>query len=265
MEAQDYYRILGINNKTGSAEIKEAYRDLAFKYHPDRNKGNPTAAEKMKQINEAYAVLSNPQKRREYDTLRRRFGSSAYHQFRQNYSEQDIFRESDIHQVFEEMARAFGIRGYHDIFKEFYGKGYQTFQARRPGFFFGGFIFSGRLGSGGPLPGQLSAGGGPFAKLARQVFGKITGVIPPDRGKDILDVIYLDPASARAGGPYAYFHRQQSKKLVVKIPPGIKDGQKIRLSGLGENGKGGAAAGDLYLKIRIKQPLLQKLKQYIAR
>ena len=121
MTQKDYYQILSVNKNAASKEIKEAYRKLAFKYHPDRNKENGEAAEKMKIVNEAYAVLSSPEKRREYDALRQQFGSDAYSRFRNNYSQQDIFSGSDINHIFEEMAKAFGLRGSNEIFKEFYG------------------------------------------------------------------------------------------------------------------------------------------------
>ena len=92
----DYYQVLGVPPDSESGKIKQAYRDLAFKYHPDRNTENPAAAEKMKQVNEAYAVLSDTRKRREYDALRQQYGSSARNQFRQQHSEKDIFSGSDI-------------------------------------------------------------------------------------------------------------------------------------------------------------------------
>ena len=110
MPQTDYYEILGVDKTAAPKQLKEAYRKLAFKYHPDRNKGNPQASEKMKQVNEAYAVLSDPSKKSEYDMLRQQFGSSAYSKFRSNYSEQDIFSGSDIHHVFEEMAKGFWIQ-----------------------------------------------------------------------------------------------------------------------------------------------------------
>ena len=88
MEPKDYYQILGVEKNTDTKQIKTAYRELALKYHPDRNRENPEMADKMKAVNEAYAVLSNSTKRKEYDTLRQQFGSSAYHQFRQSYTEQ---------------------------------------------------------------------------------------------------------------------------------------------------------------------------------
>ncbi len=84
MPQRDYYQILGVKKDAGPKEIKEAYRQLAFKYHPDQNKENPESSEEMKSVNEAYAVLSDMAKRHEYDILRQRFGSSAHHQFRSN-------------------------------------------------------------------------------------------------------------------------------------------------------------------------------------
>ena len=141
MSQEDYYQVLGVDQNASETKIKEAYRRLAFKYHPDRNRDNTSAAEMMKKINEAYAVLSNPAKKSEYDNLKSQFGSSAYTHFRNNYSEQDIFSGSDINHIFEEMARSFGFRGSNEIFKEFYGRGYQRFEFKNPGGQTGRFIF----------------------------------------------------------------------------------------------------------------------------
>jgi hypothetical protein len=105
--------------------------------------------------------------------------------------------------------------------------------------------------------------GGNLGNLLRG-FLRFGGVQIPDRGKDIHDVITIQPRHAQQGGPYAYFHRKKSKKLVVQIPPGIKAGQKIRLAGMGEEGGSGASAGDLYLKVSIKKPLLQGIKEVIG-
>ena len=132
MAQEDYYQVLGVDQNATDQQIKEAFRKLAFKYHPDRNKEDPAAVEKMKKVNEAYAVISNPAKKREYDTLKNQFGSSAYTHFRNNYSEQDIFSGSDVNHIFEEMAKTFGLRGSNEIFKEFYGRGYQQFEFKNP-------------------------------------------------------------------------------------------------------------------------------------
>ena len=153
MSQKDYYRILGVDKEAGQQAIKEAYRKLAFQYHPDKNKGDPAATEMMKDINEAYAVLSDPSKRQEYDLLSSRYGANAYDRFRRTYSTEDIFRGSDIDQVFEEFARMFGFRSSRDIFSESYGPQYQRFQFYRTGRYGQGFVYPpGSQGSGGGSP-----------------------------------------------------------------------------------------------------------------
>ncbi len=263
MEQDDFYKILGIGQNAGDKEIKDAYRKLAFTFHPDRNEDNPHAAEKMKKVNEAYAVLSNPEKRRRYDALRRRFGENAYSRFRQNYSERDIFSGSDINAILDEMAKAFGFRGVDEIFREFYGQGYRSFEFKRHGFSAKGFVFQGpvkntKSGKTAPVLPK-----GVLGKLSRLAIEKISGVILPETGADMVDDIYLTPELAKAGGPYPYFHRKRNKKLVVKVPGGMKEGQKIRLPGMGREGKGGGNSGDLYLKINFKKPFLKKIRDVI--
>ena len=122
MSAIDYYKVLGVDKKASDAEIKKAYRKMAMKYHPDHTKGDKSAEEKFKQISEAYAVLSDKEKRKQYDT----FGSTDFHQ---RYSQEDIFRNFD----------------FGDIFKEF-GFGGMNFGGRGGGtrFSFGGSPFGGR-------------------------------------------------------------------------------------------------------------------------
>lgn len=263
MQQTDYYEILGVEKDADTKKIKNAYRELAFQFHPDRNRENPASAEKMKRLNEAYAVLSDPAKRREYDTLRQQFGNSAYSQFRRTHTEQDIFSGSDINHIFDEMTKVFGFRGVDDIFKEFYGQGYHTFEFKRAGFFANGFIFTGPFGgvlrNGTKLPFKNNLG-----KITGRLLEKITGVQIPQNGSDILEGIDLTSEDAAQGGPYPYFHKKRSKKLVVMVPKGIKEGQKIRLSGMGEEGKGGGSAGDLYLKVSIRKPMIQKLKDLIG-
>jgi len=261
MDKIDYYNVLGVEPDVETEKIKTAYRDLAFKYHPDRNQDNPAAAEKMKQVNEAYAVLSDPGKRRAYDALRDQYGHAAHDRFRKTYSEQDIFTGSDIHQIFEEMARSFGFRGSDEVFKEFYGKGFRTFQYRRPGIFGGGFFFFGP--GGGVGKGKMPLGGGPLAMLAGQIFKKLAQASAPDKGRDLIETITLDAETAEKGGPYAFYHKRADKKLIVKIPPLVRSGQKIRLSGLGHPGKGGGPPGDLFLKVQVSKPLLERLKSLI--
>jgi DnaJ-class molecular chaperone len=264
MSQNDYYQILGIDQKASPRQIKDSFRKLAFKYHPDRNRENPTAAEKMKRVNEAYAVLSDPAKRREYDAMRHQFGSSAYSQFRQNYSEQDIFSGSDVNQILEQMARAFGLRGFDEIFKEFYGQGYRHYEFRKPGFFAKSYYFKGPRQSRGVNSSGLPLQGS-IGKFTRFFLKQFSGIELPENGADHKDTIWLSPELARQGGPYAYYLRKKNKKLVVKIPSGIKPNQQIRLAGMGEDGKSGGKAGDLYLKVRIRKPLLERLKDLLSK
>lgn len=266
MEQRDYYRILGVEKNAPAKKIKEAYRTLALKYHPDRNNSDPRAAEQMKAVNEAYAVLSNPEKRQAYDTLHDQFGSSAYSHFRKNYTDQDIFSGSDINRILEEMARSFGFRGFDDIFKEFYGKKYQSFDFKKQGFSMRGFVFQGYLNRQGK--GRINSGGiapgGTLGKFTRNLIGKLSGVKIPEKGADIHEILRIPSLQAMQGGPYAYYLKKKSKKLIVKIPQGIRDGQRIRLKNMGENGRAGGENGDLYLKIIIKKKLFGKIKTAVA-
>lgn len=95
--ADDYYNILGISKSASDAEIKKAYRKLAMKYHPDKTKGNKELEDKFKKISEAYAVLSDPEKRKQYDT----YGSAD---FQQRYSQEDIFRNFDLGDILKEFG-----------------------------------------------------------------------------------------------------------------------------------------------------------------
>ena len=257
MSQDDYYTALGVTPNASNREIKEAYRKLAFQHHPDRNRENPAAAETMKRINEAYAVLSNPAKRREYDALRQHFGSSAYNRYRTAHSEEDIFNGSDINAVFEEMARAFGFRGFDEIFRDFYGQAYQQFEFKRTGISMRAAIFGALPHSPGKRKGRSTAG--PLGRIARFALRKLSGIDLPANGGAIYDRIHLEPGFAATGGPYAYYLRQRSKKLVVQIPPGVREGQCIRLVGMGHEGKAGGRNGDLLLEVRLRRPLLQRL------
>lgn len=273
MNQKDYYDILDIDRDASQQTIKEAYRKLAFQYHPDRNKGDPAATDKMKDLNEAYAVLSDVSKRKEYDLLRSQYGSFAYERFKQSHTTDDIFRGSDVNQIFEEFARTFGFRSFGDIFRESYGPGYQSFEFRRPGMFGRGFIFypGGRRSVGEqskqdsqvqmpelPFPGVLG-------KVIKFFLKKVTGLELPERGKDWHDTVNLSPEKARDGAEVRYSYKKWGgpKDLMVKIPPKVRDGQQIRLRRMGSPGKAGGERGDLYLQVRIRRSLTQRLKGLI--
>lgn len=261
MEQKDYYQILGLEKDAGEKQIRDAYRRLALLNHPDRNKDNPGAAERMKEINESYAVLSDPRKRREYDALRQTYGSSAYNQFRRTYSDQDIFKDSDIQQIFEELSRAFGFRGFDDVFRESYGAGYRTFEFRRPGVF--GRVIIGGFGSGQGA-GRNAAIGGYLGRLIQYGLKKKWGIELPARGRDLKDFTVLSSDVARLGGKIQYVHKITGRKLLITIPPNTREGRQLRLKGMGEDGRAGGEAGDLYLTVHIKTSLIRKVKDFIS-
>lgn len=263
MAPHDYYQILGVEPDADAKKIKEAFRGMAFSHHPDRNENKADSADMMKRINEAYAVLSNPSKRSEYDALRNRFGDHAYGQFRNTYSEHEIFKDSDVQQIFEEVARSFGLRGLDSLFGDFTGSGYKHVAFKRHGLHGRGFIYRGGFGKRG---GSAMSGGAPpgMGRLARYLFRKIGGMSLPEAGEDMHDIIWLTPEFASSGGSYPYYHHRRSKKLVVTIPAGTKDGQQIRLARMGADGKNGGSAGDLYLKVKVKKPFLKKARDLIA-
>jgi DnaJ-class molecular chaperone len=266
MSQKDYYRVLDVEKEASPQKIKEVYRRLAFEYHPDRNSETPSGAERMKEINEAYAVLSDPKKRMDYDTFHEQYGPDGYDRFKQRYSEQDIFKGSDINQIFEEMARSFGFRSFEEVFKESYGRGYRTFKFQRSGASGRGFIFFGpRLGRNKPqeIPISSDMFPGTFGKFIKYLTKKILRMNEPERGKDLCDVLYLNPRQAFEGARGKYLHRRRSKELIVTVPPGMKEGQKIRLKGMGAAGKEGGEPGDLYLKVKIKRPLLERVKTFL--
>ena len=268
MDNGDYYEILGVDESADSSAIKDAYRKLALKYHPDRNGGNTQAAEKMKAINEAYAVLSHPHKRQEYDTMKHRYGSSAYTHFRHNYSEQDIFSGSDIDRIFEELSRSFGLRGFDEIFREARANGTHAFKFYRNGAAGHGYIFTsgfgGRTNDGKGKPSLRFPPKGLLGKVAQYAFKALSGLEVHNKGKDIVDIIRLSPHKAHTGGPHEYTNWRRNKKIVIRIPPNIREGQKIRITGQGEEGISGAEAGDLYLKVHIKKPIFDRLATMIS-
>ena len=103
-----------------------------------------------------------------------------------------------------------------------------------------------------------------MGKLFKALLGFSGNPAITQKGKDIYDTIYIQPHHALSGGPFAYFHRKKSKKLIVKIPPRIKSGQKIRLTGMGEDGKGGGNAGDLLITVNVRTSIKDNIKKLIG-
>jgi curved DNA-binding protein len=257
---KDYYQILGVSENARDSEIKSAYRRLAFKYHPDTNPGNEKEAEaKFKRINEAYCVLGDKAKRRQYDAARRgQPVGGGYQGF--SYSQQDIFRGMFAGEAeFAEMQRMFaqaGLRFDRDfVSRVFFGGKGVTFYS------FSGFPQQGayrptsvstyRPGLMERAFSRVAAGLGRF--LLKKVFG--LKFEEPEARKKLDKHLGLEVSRAEAvsGGEIAIAYRRGRKKtkLMVKIPAGVKTGTKVRLKNMGR--VKGKRSGDLYLHVKVKK------------
>jgi len=268
MEKRDYYDVLGVPRGAPKDEIKAAYRKLALQYHPDRNKA-ADAAEKFKEMSEAYAVLSDDEKRAQYNQGGR---AGVY----ERYNAEDIFRGADFESVFRDL----GFGGFGNIFERFFGGlsgvgGFESFAARQTtrgadlaydleisfdeaAHGAAREIDVPRLSECGTCNGTGAAPGSsrrtcPECKGRGQVqhvrgtrfaqFVQIT-TCPKCRGEG--SIIEKPCRNCRGAGL-----ERTRRKLEVKIPPGADEGQSLRLRGEGNAVQGGRA-GDLYVRIHLK-------------
>jgi curved DNA-binding protein len=237
MEYKDYYKILGVEKKASHDEIAKAFKKLARKYHPDLNSGDKGAEEKFKEINEAYEVLKDDEKRKLYDQL----GPNWQHG--QNFQPPPGY---------ENVRFNFGGAGGQGGFGGAGGAGAQDFSD------FFEFIFGGAGGQGG-FGGTSGARSGarPGAGFRGGPYGQSGFGARPRRGNDAEAVLELTLEEAYRGGSKSVTLSERgasgvrSRTLEVTIPARIKDGARIRLTGQGDPGTSGGPAGDLYLKVRI--------------
>lgn len=190
---KSYYKTLGIPKTASEDEIKKAFKKKALQYHPDHNKNDPKAEEKFKDVNEAYAVLKDKKKRKQYD----QFGAEG---FKKRYTQEDIFQGFDINEV----MRGFGFGGGHSP------SGFED-------------IFGGRSRRG-PLKGQ-------------DMMSEIT--------------VTFEEAARGTEKHFTIDRGGRNEDTSVRVPPGISEGKKLRLTGKGFPGAQGGPPGDLYFKVRV--------------
>jgi len=210
---RDYYQTLGVEKTAGADELKSAFRKLARKFHPDTAKDKKMAEEKFKEINEAYEVLGDPEKRKKYDE----FGANWQQGGPPPGWQQPGRGPRGARPGGGGVEFEFGGTGFSDFFEQMFGGG-----GRRGGGGFGGF-------------------GGQEA--------------PPQKGQDVeADIMVTLEEAFHGSTRQISFRRGESGKLetyTVKIPKGIREGQRIRLAGQGESGSAGA--GDLYLQVKFQR------------
>tara|TARA_B100000686_G_scaffold354573_1_gene465522 strand:+ start:5380 stop:6315 length:936 start_codon:yes stop_codon:yes gene_type:complete len=217
--SNNYYQILGVSSSASMDDLKKAYRKKAMDYHPDRNKDDPKAEEMFKQVSEAYAVLSDKEKRKQYDM----FGSEG---FRKRFSQEDIFRDFDINDILRNFGMDLGASS---------GKSFQGGPFRRGTHF-----------------GPFSSMRNPSSSIFEHGFPRKPD-FSPKRGEDLEKSINISFKESIIGGEVVLNidRNGQKEKTNVKIPPGIGDRQKLRLSKKGYRGSTGYY-GDLYLKVQVQ-------------
>ncbi|MDI6695752.1 MAG: J domain-containing protein [Anaerolineales bacterium] len=225
MDYKDYYRILGVNKDAKQEDIKKAYRKLARKYHPDVNPGDKSAEERFKEINEAYEVLSDPAKREKYD----RFGAQWQQYTRSGGRPQDFdWSQWTAQPGGQAYTRTVTPEELEQIFGGAFGRS-----------------------AGGDFGGM-----GGFSDFFEMLFGNWGGSARRSasgarstRGGDTEQPVQISLEDAYRGTTVS-LQWEDGRRIEAKIPPGVKTGSRIRLSGQGRAGPGGQP-GDLYLKVEV--------------
>ncbi len=254
---RDYYEVLGVARDASADEIKKAYRKLAIKLHPDRNK-EADAEDRFKEVSEAYAVLSDGEKRQRYD----QFGHAGIDQ---QYSSEDIFRNADFGDIFR------GMGGFGSIFDMFFGGGQQgprrgrdmqlrhsitleeAFKGLEADLSYWRLDTCSTCDGSGAAPGakvescSTCGGQGQVQRQQRTPFGVISqvGACPDCNGQGRT-------VDTPCGDCHGSGHDRTKTEVTVKIPAGIDDGQTLRVPGKGEVGGRGAPHGDLYVEVQVK-------------
>jgi molecular chaperone DnaJ len=267
MAQKDYYNILGVSENASTDEIKKAYRRLAKKYHPDANPGNKAAEERFKEISEANEVLGNPQKRKEYDQLRK-FGGGGPHGF-EGFDFEGFRRGTGRKFSFEDLG---GLGGFSDLFSSFFDRGerarQRSWSAQKGQNLYAEIEIPFDLAiSGGKYtfgikkedtcPVCHGSGAQPGSKITTCPECGGTGMVSFSQGAFAIQrpcprcfgkgKIVSQPCSTCSGSGEVL----GSKRIAIKIPQGVEDGTNLRLRGQGQPGISGGPPGDLIVRINV--------------
>src|SRR5215204_5972851 len=243
MEFKDYYQTLGVAKSASSKEIKQAFRKLARKFHPDVNPGDKTSEGKFKEINEAYEVLGDAEKRRKYDEL-----GANWRMYEQAQQHGQGFPGGSPFGGGAQDAWTINMGGP--------GGGYRTMSQEEMHDLFGNedpfsdFFRTFFGGAGGAQAGGRARGG---ARASRS-----------QKGQDIEHGVELTLEEAYHGATRRISIKEggHTRSIDVRIPAGVKDGSRVRASGEGASGANGGSAGDLYLRVEIKpHPVFEREAQ----
>ena len=235
MDYKDYYKVLGVSKESTSEEIKKAFRKLARKYHPDVNPGDKKAEEKFKEINEAYEVLSDPEKRKKYDTLGPNWQEQFGPQFNRRAYNNNTYRTAPMD--FDANS------GFSDFFEALFGRTNTTNTGNM-----GGRStqdsFRKRVGDNIEQPVEVTLQEA-YMGASRTFNIQSTEVCTTCRGTGEVN----NRVCTTCGGQGMM---TKTKRIQIKIPAGVDTGSKIRVAGEGQPGIGGGPRGDLYLVISVR-------------
>ena len=260
---RDYYEILGVDRTAGGDDVKRAYRRLALKYHPDNYKGDKAEGEGLfKEVSEAYEVLSDPPKRQQYD----KFGheglkGAGLHDF-------SSMGFGDIFSMFEDIFSGMGMRGGgqhrtdrgYDLEAEVVLTLEEVATGADPTLEYQRVDFCETCSGGGSEPGHepdrcdTCGGYGQVQQQVQSFFGVSVRVQPCGRCKGTGKIVTHPCKTCDGSGRV-----RKKRTLTVHVPPGVRDGQAMRVRGEGEAAQTGSARGDLHIYIRVKEhPMLAR-------
>ena len=267
---RDYYEVLGVSRSADQEQLKRAFRKLALEFHPDRNPNKPEAEVRFKEASEAYEVLSDPQKRRSYDMFGHAgvgaaSGGSPFGGF-------EGFGFGDIFDTFFGGAAGAGARQRQRVVRgddlrydltisfddAFTGTDKEIDVPR--------LVACDRCAGSGAEPGSgldtcsVCGGSGQIRRAAQSIFGQVVNIVACNNCRGEGRVLQKPCTQCRGQG-----RMEQTRRLKIKIPPGVDTGSQIRLSGEGEAGYRGGPQGDLYIVLRVKpHPQLERREQDVV-